>query len=81
MSIRRVAFGSACFALGLVPVLLAADPPNPVGFPKKGDGGGDGVFRVWYADGAWHLRTSTENTAGKKDKLRSSAARSRATTR
>jgi hypothetical protein len=69
MSIRRAAFGVAFFTLGLLPVLLAADPPSPVGFPKKGDGGGDGVFRVWLADGSWHLRTSTENTAGKKGKL------------
>ncbi len=69
MKLRRAACGVAFFALGLVPVLLAADAPNPIGFPKKGDGGGDGVFRVWYADGEWHLRTSTENTAGKKDKL------------
>jgi hypothetical protein len=69
MSLRPFALASAFFALGLGPVLFAADPPNPVGFPKKGDGGGDGVFRVWFADGAWHLRTSTENTAGKKDKL------------
>jgi hypothetical protein len=66
---RRVTVGIAFFALGLVPVLLSADPINPVGFPKKGDGGGDGVFRIWYEGDSWHLRTSTENTAGKKDNL------------
>jgi hypothetical protein len=48
----------------------AADAPNPIGFPKAGDpGGGIGAIRIWYADNAWHLRTSTENSQGKKDKL------------
>lgn len=52
------------------PLALAADPPNPVGYPGKGDpGGGIGAIRVWFADGAWHLRTSTEDSTGKKDKL------------
>jgi hypothetical protein len=70
MSLRKPAFVVAFFALGFSQVLLAADAPNPVGFPKKGDpGGGIGAVRIWYADGAWHLRTSTENSVGKKDKL------------
>jgi hypothetical protein len=46
-----------------------ADEPNPVGFPKDAPRGGVGVYRVWYADGAWHLRSSTEDSGGKKDKL------------
>ena len=50
--------------------LLAAAEPNPVGFPAKVEaGGGIGVIRVWFADGTWHLRTSTDDSAGKKDKL------------
>ena len=24
---------------------------------------------MWYEDGTWHLRTSTENSEGKKEKL------------
>jgi hypothetical protein len=56
--------------LGTAPFAQAADPPNPIGMPKKGDpGGGIGAFRIWHADGKWHLRTSTENSVGKKDKL------------
>ena len=70
MTLRTIAFAGGCFALGLMQVLLAADPPNPIGFPKKGDpGGGVGAFRVWYDNGTWHLRTSTENSVGKKDKI------------
>ena len=70
MTLRTITFASGCFVLGLVPVLFAADPPNPVGFPKKGDpGGGIGAVRIWFEDGKWHLRTSTENSVGKKDKL------------
>ena len=68
--LRRVTFGVGFFALGLAQVVLAADPPNPIGFPKKGDpGGGVGAFRIWFDDGTWHLRTSTENSVGKKDKI------------
>src|SRR5829696_7041287 len=71
VTIRTATFAVGCFALGLLPMVFAADPPsqpNPIGVPKKGDpGGGVGVFRVWYADGTWHLRTSTENSVGKKD--------------
>jgi hypothetical protein len=70
MSLRTIAFASGCFPLGLTQLLLAADPPNPIGFPKKGDpGGGIGAVRIWFDDGKWHLRTSTENSIGKKDKL------------
>jgi hypothetical protein len=70
MTLRTIAFASGCFVLGLVPVLFAADAPNPIGFPKKGDpGGGIGAVRIWFEDGKWHLRTSTENSIGKKDKL------------
>ena len=70
MTLRSAAFAVGCFALALAPAAPAADPPDPVGFPKVPDpGGGVGVFRVWYADGTWHLRTSTENSVGKKDKL------------
>jgi hypothetical protein len=70
MTLRTAAFGVAFFALGLVQVLLAADPLNPIGFPKKGDpGGGVGAIRIWYTGGKWHLRTSTENSIGKKDKI------------
>jgi hypothetical protein len=43
--------------------------PNPVGFPKEDARGGVGAFRIWYADGAWHLRSSTENSTGKKEVL------------
>jgi len=59
------------FALLLGPLqLLAADTPNPIGVPKAGDpGGGVGAIRIWYADGVWHLRSSTENSIGKKDKI------------
>jgi hypothetical protein len=57
-------------SLTVCPLVFSADPPNPVGYPGKGDpGGGIGAIRVWYADDAWHLRTSTEDTSGKKDKL------------
>jgi hypothetical protein len=70
MTLRTIAFAGGCFALGLMQVVLAADPPNPVGFPKTGDpGGGVGAYRIWFADGTWHLRTSTENSIGKKDKI------------
>jgi len=70
MSPQKVIFGIGFFLLGMTPVVLAADTPNPVGFPKKGDpGGGIGAIRIWYEDGMWHLRTSTENSVGKKDKL------------
>ncbi len=70
MTLRTAAFASAFFALGVLQVVLAADPPNPLGFPKKGDpGGGVGAIRIWHADGKWHLRSSTENSVGKKDKL------------
>jgi hypothetical protein len=68
MTLRTAAL--AALALALTLTARAADAPNPVGFPKGPDpGGGVGVFRVWYEDGAWHLRTSTENSVGKKDKL------------
>lgn len=67
MSLRIFAF--ALFALGLVSVASAADP-NPIGLPRgKDPGGGIGVFRVWFDDGKWNLRTSTEDSKGKKDKL------------
>lgn len=70
MTFRTIAFASGFFALGLAQALIAADAPNPIGFPKKGDApGGIGVIRIWFADGQWHLRTSTENSVGKKDKL------------
>ncbi|HEY1186689.1 MAG TPA: hypothetical protein VGE74_03480 [Gemmata sp.] len=70
MTWRTATFASGFFVLGLLQVVLAADPPNPVGFPKKGDpGGGVGAIRIWYDDGSWHLRSSTENSAGQKDKL------------
>jgi hypothetical protein len=61
---------AALFAASLSAVALAADPINPVGFPKAGDpGGGVGCFRIWYEGDTWHLRTSTENSVGKKDKI------------
>jgi hypothetical protein len=69
MALRRTAFAAGFFALGLFQVVFAADPPNPIGFPKKVGGGGEGVVRVWYEDGTWHLRTSTEDSQAKKDKL------------
>lgn len=70
MTLRAAAFAGGFFALGVLQVVLAADPPNPLGFPKKGDpGGGVGAVRIWCEDGTWHLRTSTENSVGKKDKL------------
>ena len=69
MFLNRVATACAIFSLGLVQVILAAEP-NPFGFPQAGDpGGGLGAVRVWYTNGEWHLRTSTENSVGKKDKL------------
>lgn len=53
-----------------VAALYAFDPPNPIGYPAKGDpGGGIGAVRVWFADGAWHVRTSTEDSTGKRDTL------------
>jgi hypothetical protein len=69
MTFRTTVFAVGCFALGLVQVAIAADVPNPVGFPKQVGPGGVGVVRVWYEDGTWHLRTSTDNSEGKKDKL------------
>jgi hypothetical protein len=48
---------------------VLAEEPNPIGFPKEGNRGGVGVYRIWYEDGAWHLRTSTEDSSGKKEKL------------
>lgn len=70
MARRATTSAVGFFVLGLVPVALAADPPSPFGFPKGKDaGGGVGVFRVWYEDGTWHLRTSTENSVGKKGDL------------
>jgi len=49
---------------------LSAAEPNPIGFPKVEDPkGGIGAFRIWHEDGKWHLRTSTENSEGKKEKL------------
>jgi len=67
--LRLSATAVLSLAMGLL--LLAADPPpNPVGYPKKGDpGGGIGAVRIWHADGAYHLRTSTEDSAGTKQKL------------
>jgi len=68
MALRLLAL--AVFAVASVQAARAADPIDPVGFPKKGDpGGGVGAFRIWFADGEWHLRTSTENSVGKKDKI------------
>ncbi|MFO0796852.1 MAG: hypothetical protein U0804_05200 [Gemmataceae bacterium] len=46
----------------------AADP-YPFGFPKEDARGGVGAFRIWHADGKWHLRSSTENSTGKKEVL------------
>ncbi len=71
MRLRAATCAGAALALGMMQAaLVAGDPPNPLGFPKGPDpGGGVGVFRVWYEGGAWHLRTSTENSVGKKDKL------------
>jgi hypothetical protein len=69
MRFRTKAVAAGFFAFGLLRVALAADPPNPIGFPKKAGPGGVGVYRVWYEDGMWHLRTSTENSEGKKDTL------------
>lgn len=70
MSPRPLVLALTFFALGLTPVLLLADEPNPVGIPKgKNPGGGLGVYRIWYDKGEWHLRTSTDDSKGKKDKL------------
>jgi len=69
MTPRSLALAVGCFALALT-TTLAADPPNPIGFPKAGDpGGGVGAFRIWFEGDTWHLRTSTENSVGKKDKI------------
>jgi hypothetical protein len=69
MSRRACALASVSVVLILAPVIVAADPPNPVGYPKKVDtGGGDSSIRIWYEDGTWHLRTTTEGSTGKKDK-------------
>lgn len=46
-----------------------ADEPNAVGYPKEELRGGVGAYRIWYEGGAWHLRTSCENSAGKKENL------------
>jgi hypothetical protein len=61
---------AAVAACGLVcgPGALA-DEPNPVGFPKDEARGGVGAYRVWHDGTAWHLRTSTENSSGKKEQL------------
>jgi hypothetical protein len=48
---------------------VLADEPNPFGFPKEDARGGVGTYRIWYDGGAWHLRTSTENSSGKKEQL------------
>ena len=69
MSRRACALASVFAVLVLARVGVAADPPNPIGYPKKVDtGGGDSSIRIWYEDGTWHLRTTTEGSAGKKDK-------------
>lgn len=62
---------AAVAACGLVCLAGAQTvEPSPFGFPKEGAAGGVGAFRIWCeADGSWHLRTSTENTAGKKEAL------------
>ncbi len=69
MALRQPIF--ACFILAfLLAPASGFEPPNPIGMPKKGDpGGGVGAFRIWYLDGKWHLRTSCENSVGKKEKL------------
>lgn len=67
--LRTLAHAVGYFALA-VGAARADDPPNPVGFPKQTDvPGGVGAVRIWFEDGTWHLRTSTENSTGKKDKL------------
>jgi hypothetical protein len=69
MSRRARDLASVSVVLVLASVTLAADPPNPIGYPKKVDtGGGDSSIRIWYEDGTWHLRTTTEGSGGKKDK-------------
>lgn len=65
-SIRLLAM--CALAAGCIASAVAADPPNPVGFPKKSPGGGFGTVRIWYDAGAWHLRTGTDDSEGKKDK-------------
>ena len=70
MTPRSLALAAGLFALALATTAGAADPPNPIGFPKAGDpGGGVGAFRIWFEGDTWHLRTSTENSVGKKDKI------------
>ena len=69
MRLRHFILAIGFFCLLCLQGLLAAEP-NPIGFPKAPDPkGGVGAYRIWYEDGAWHLRTSTENSEGKKDKL------------
>ena len=69
MSLTKSIFAGCILAFILAPA-SAFDPPNPIGMPKKGDpGGGVGAFRIWYLDGKWHVRTSCENSVGKKEKL------------
>lgn len=68
MNVRRI----ACLVLALAfpHTVVAADAPNPLGYPKKGEpGGGVGAIRIWVEEGVWHLRTSTEDSKGAKDKL------------
>ena len=56
----------------LAACLLAAKPIttiDPTGFPKHSPEGGKNVVRIWHEKGSWFLRTSTEDSVGKKDRL------------
>jgi hypothetical protein len=70
--VRRISLRMLTLVTLVVATILtaaAADPPNPIGYPKKALGGGAGVTRIWYEAGVWHLRTSTDDSEGKKEKL------------
>ncbi len=73
MSFRLLLSASAVPVLCFLVAGATDDPPkplNPIGYPKKVNaGGGVGIARVWYADGVWHLSTSTDDSEGKKEKL------------
>ena len=57
--------------MGLVAVAADKDPPTTsdvktYGQPKQFDQGKDDLYALWYADGAWHLRTTAKGEKGHK---------------
>jgi hypothetical protein len=73
MSSMRIFILSFAF-VSLLATVHAANPMlfsqiNPNGFPKNSPEGGLNVVRIWYEKGHWNLRTSTEDSEGKKNRV------------